>query len=100
LLFIKQRAIVLGLTVPAILKRAINSKPWDGLIFDTMVEFAGFGNFVSMDNLCYYLSIETPKQEVKGENYGDFWRSKKFEECQKYGIDEIVALREVYSRLK
>jgi len=96
---LKQRAMVLGIAIPFSLQKAIDSKPWDSYVFDTMYEWAGVKDSVSMDNLCYYLDIETPKQEITGATYGDYWRAKEFDKCAKYGADEIFALKDVYNKL-
>lgn len=97
---LKQRAIVLGIKIPLSLNQAINSKPWDGRIFDTMTEWSGYGNKVSIDNLCYYLGIESPKQEITGANYGKHYRGGEYDKLIKYGKDEIESLRKVYKKIK
>jgi len=98
---LKQRACVLGMRVPNVLARAIRSKPWDGLIFDTMLEWSGsYKDWVSMDNLCYYLGIDTPKGVVDGASFGKHYEAGEMEMLKQYGIDEIVALKSVYKLLK
>lgn len=95
---LRQRCLVLGIKIPSWLKAAIDSKPWDNYVFDTMTEWGGRDK-VSMDNLCYYLGIETPKGDLSGDKFGDAWRAKEFERCMDYGRKEIEALRGVYSRM-
>lgn len=97
---LKQRAIVLGLSIPSQLRKAMDAKAWDSCIFDTMVEWAGYKDSVSMDNLCYYLGINSPKTDMDGAHFGEYWNAGRKEECAKYGIAEIEALRQVYARLK
>jgi len=97
---LKQRAIVLGLKIPAQLEKAANAKPWDACVFDTMVEWSGLKGSVSMDDLCYYLDIETPKKDMDGAHFGEYWNSGKRDLCMQYGIAEIEALRKVYKRMK
>ena len=96
---LKQRCMVLGINAPSDFRRAIQAKPWDDILFDTMIKWAGVGGTVSMDNLCYYLSVPTPKSDIRGDNYGDYWSNQLFDDCRRYGVDEIVALREVYWRM-
>ena len=97
---LKQRCMVLGINPPSNFRRAIVAKPWDDILFDTMIQWAGTGGSVSMDNLCYYLSVQTPKSDIRGDNYGDYWSNQLFDDCKRYGVDEIVALREVYWRMQ
>jgi len=97
---LKQRCIVLGINPPSNFRRAIQAKPWDEILFDTMIQWAGVGGTVSMDNLCYYLGVQTPKSDIRGDNYGEYWSNQLFDDCRRYGIDEIVALREVYERMR
>lgn len=97
---LRQRCTVLGIFMPSNFLRATKAKPWDDILFDTMIQWAGVGGTVSMDNLCYYLGVQTPKSDIRGDNYGDYWSNQLFDDCRRYGIDEIVALREVYERMR
>jgi hypothetical protein len=99
LLILKQRAIVLGISIPLSLQKAMNSKAWDSYIFDTMFEWAGAKDSVSMDNLCYYLGVDSPKGEMDGSQFGAYWSSGRRVDCEKYGIAEIEALRNVYRKM-
>jgi len=96
---LKQRAIVLGIALPNFFRKAVDGKPWDGYIFDTMTEWAGRDS-VSMDNLCYYLDVESPKLAMDGSQFGDYWKSGKYGECREYGIAEIQSLRKVYAKMR
>lgn len=97
---LRQRCTVLGIFMPSNFLRATKAKPWDDIFFDTMIQWAGVGGTVSMDNLCYYLGVPTPKSDIRGDNYGEYWSNQLFDDCRRYGIDEIVALREVYERMR
>lgn len=97
---LRQRCTVLGIFMPSNFLRATKAKPWDDILFDTMIQWAGVGGTVSMDNLCYYLGVPTPKSDIRGDNYGEYWSNQLFDDCRRYGIDEIVALREVYERMR
>lgn len=96
---LRQRCTVLNILMPSNFLRAVRAKPWDDILFDTMIQWAGVGGSVSMDNLCYYLSVQTPKSDIRGDNYGQYWSNQLFDDCKRYGVDEIVALREVYKRM-
>lgn len=97
---LRQRCAVLGINMPSNFLRATRAKPWDEILFDTMIQWAGIGGTVSMDNLCYYLGVQTPKSDIRGDNYGEYWSNQLFDDCERYGFDEIVALREVYNRMR
>jgi hypothetical protein len=96
---LKQRAMVLGIAIPFSLQKAIDSKPWDSYVFDTMYEWAGVKDSVSMDNLCYYLGVESPKGEVDGSRFGAYFSSGDMSACARYGVAEIESLRNVYKKM-
>jgi hypothetical protein len=64
-----------------------------------MTEWAGFKDTVSMDNLCYYLGIDTPKHNITGATFGKAWEECRYDEMNQYALDEITALKAVYKRL-
>lgn len=95
---IVQRSMVLRLKIPALILKAAKCKPWDDFVFDTMTRWAGVKGYVSMDQLCYYLGIDSPKKEMDGSMYGEYFSdTSKHPMLAKYGFDEIKALREVYA---
>lgn len=96
---LRQRAIVLGIDAPSNLRRAFAARPWDDILFDTMLQWDS-QNKVSMDNLCYYLDVPTPKSDITGANYGQYWSNKLFDDCRRYGMAEIPAIQEVYERMR
>lgn len=56
--FLAQRYIVNGIRPHPIIVRAAQAKPWESeKVFDTMVQFAGIGNRISLDKLCLALGI-------------------------------------------
>jgi len=100
LLVLKQRAIVLGIKIPPVLLSALNQKYNNDFCYDTMTEWGGYKDMVSMDNLCYYLSLPTPKGEVNGATFGKLWEEgTNGEMLYHYGYEEIEALRLVYKRM-
>lgn len=98
--FLMQRHIVHGIKPHAIIKRAAQAKPWDDAkVFDTMVQWAGVGNRISLDKLCNVLGIQTPKGEITGANVWDFVRAGKIEEVADYCKRDVEATRKVWERL-
>ena len=68
--------------------------------FDTMQAWAGFGNFISMDNLCKALGITSPKADgLDGSKVWDFVQAGRGQEVCDYCGRDIEALREVYKHL-
>ncbi len=60
--FLHQRYIVHGIRPPIVIARAISARPWESeKVYDTMVQWAGVGNRVSLDKRCLALSIPSPK---------------------------------------
>ena len=95
--FIFQRAAILGVRPPACLK--INPSRYDTDIYDTMTKWAGYGNRISLDNLCKALDIDTPKGEITGANVYDYWLKNEYLAICEYCIKDVEATRQVYKRM-
>ncbi len=99
--FLLQRYIVNRLPIPHLIKHAANAKPWEGeKVFDTMVQWAGVGNRISLDKLCMALGVPTSKGEITGANVYDHWKQGKTEEIADYCKRDIEATREVFRRMR
>jgi len=99
--FLVQRFIVNGLKPNPILMRAAQAKPWESdKVYDTMVQWAGTGNRVSLDKLCKALSIPTPKTDITGATVYDAVLSGRIEEVAEYCKRDVEATRQVYERMK
>jgi len=95
--FIFQRAVILGVRPPACLK--INPGRYDTEIYDTMTKWAGYGNRISLDNLCKALDIDTPKGEITGANIYDYWLKYEYLAICEYCMKDVEATRQVYKRM-
>lgn len=95
--FIFQRAAILGVKPPACLK--INPSRYDADIYDTMTKWAGYGNRISLDNLCKALDIDTPKAEITGANVYDYWLKHEYVAICEYCMKDVEANRQVYKRM-
>jgi len=63
--FLVKRIIKNGLVVPTIIVKIIEAKPWEQKIYDTIrVWKFGSTEFVSLDCICSFLGIPTPKVGV------------------------------------
>lgn len=99
--FLVQRYIVNGIKVPFLLKHAATAKPWDsGTVFDTMCQWAGVGNRISLDKLCMALSIPTPKGGITGATVYDEWLKGNIEGIADYCKRDVDATREVFRRMR
>ena len=98
--FLVQRYIVNSVRVPSVIKYAADAKPWESeKVFDSMVQWAGVGNRISLDKLCMALSIPTPKGKLTGANVYDYFLDGRISEIEKYCIKDVEATRQVYKRM-
>ncbi|MGL4640179.1 MAG: hypothetical protein ACRCVX_10720, partial [Shewanella sp.] len=79
--FLMQRFMVNGIKPHRTLAWAASAKPWESeKVFDTMINWAGVGNRISLDKLCKALSITSPKTEISGSNVWDYVKSNRLAE--------------------
>lgn len=97
--FLKHRSMILGIKPPAQLLKAMNAKPWDGCIADTMLMWnQDKQKRVSLDKLARALGIRG-KDGFDGSMVANEWfngdRSKVIEYCK----NDVEITRKVYNRL-
>ena len=96
--FIYQRAIVLGVKPPAFLP--LNSKSYNNMyIFDTMTEWAGKRNYVSLNEICFSLDIQPKRDEIDGSKVWDFVKEGKLKQVADYCADDVEKVRAIYKRI-
>lgn len=99
--FLVQRYIVNRLPIPHLLKHAANAKPWESeKVFDTMCQWAGVGNRISLDKLCMALSVPTSKGGITGATVYDEWLKGNIEGIAEYCKRDVDATREVSMRMR
>lgn len=106
--FIAKRLMKYGLKVPNILKQ-IGKKPWEIYNLDTMEQWSmgAFGSKTSLDTLCAFFDIPSPKDEIDGSVIHDLFHNlsntnmgwSAIEMIKKYCEKDVVALYEVYKRI-
>ena len=97
--FLVQRSIVLGVKPHPILARAAAAKPWEtDKVFDTMVQWAGVGNRVSLDKLCKALGLPG-KGEIDGSKVFDYVQAGRIAEIAEYCADDVRKVWAVYQRM-
>ena len=98
--FLVHRYIVNGIKPPVVIARAAQAKPWESdKVFDTMVQWAGTGNRVSLDKLCLALGIPSPKGEIDGSKVWQYVQAGRIAEVAAYCGKDVEAVREVWRRM-
>lgn len=96
--FIYQRAIILGIKPPDFLP--VNNKVYNNIhIFDTMVEWSGRHNFVSLNDICLSLGISQKSDEIDGSKVWDFVQNGKMKEVAEYCASDVEKVRAIYKRM-
>lgn len=95
--FIWQRCMVLGVRVPAWLPR--DPKPWDPVVFDTMVAWAGARDTISMDNLCQALGIPG-KNGVDGSMVAGMWARGEYDAIASYCREDVERTRAIHRKMQ
>ena len=68
-------------------------------VFDTMTYFAGWGNRISLANLCAALGIQVKTGDITGATVYDAWLAGRISEIADCCREDVTATREVYKRL-
>lgn len=98
--FLLQRFIVHGIRPPLVIGRAAQAKPWESdKVFDTMVQWAGVGNRISLERLCLALSIPTPKSDLDGSMVWQYVQDGKHDEVARYCERDVEATRHAHRRM-
>lgn len=98
--FLTQRFIVNGIRPPFVIARAAAAKPWEQeKVFDTMVQWAGVGQRISLDRLCLALSIPSPKGELDGSKVWQWVQDGKHDEVARYCERDVETARLVHRRM-
>jgi 3'-5' exonuclease len=96
--FIFQRAIILGVRPPAFLP--LNSKSYNNWrVFDTMTEWAGKRNYVSLNEICISLGIETKGDDINGSKVWDFVQAGKIKQVADYCAADVEKVRLIHQRM-
>lgn len=99
-LFLKKRFIIHRLKPTFYIP--INAKPWDNICFDTATAWTGgkYQDYVSLDDLCNYLKVPTPKGSINGSKVWEYIKAGKGAEVASYCKRDIFSTRECYYILR
>lgn len=98
--FLTQRFIVNGIKPPLVISRAAQAKPWESdKVFDTMVQWGGVGNRVSLEKLCLALGIDTPKTDLDGSKVAAAVAAGRLADVEAYCRGDVDAVRAVHWRM-
>lgn len=77
----------------------INPKQWDKSVFDTSAEWAGYGNYISQDELCFILGLPQKPDDINGSNVGGHYENENYEKIIEYNNSDVETVRNIYNRL-
>jgi DNA polymerase elongation subunit (family B) len=95
--FLWQRAIVLGIRMPAWFPR--DPKPWSNEVFDTMTAWAGSRDTIGLDKLCKALGIEG-KGDMDGSMVAQMWSDGRYTEIAEYCKGDVERARAVHKKMQ
>ena len=67
--------------------------------FDTMIEWCGFGNGISMDNLADALGLKGKTEGMDGSQVWPEYQKGNIDKIASYCIDDIICTRNIYNKL-
>ena len=94
--FLWKRLVVRGLPPPRWLPH--HPKPWGDQVYDTMVEWAGVRNRISLDRLCKLLGIPG-KDGMTGADVWPAVQDGRISEVAEYCRADVERVRAVYRRM-
>jgi 3'-5' exonuclease len=98
--YMAQRCMVHGIKPATVISRAAAAKPWESdRVYDTMIQWAGVGNRISLDKLCKALGVVSPKGDIAGKNVWDYVKAGKIAEVADYCVGDVEAVRRVHKRM-
>ncbi len=98
--FLLQRYIVNSIKPHLLIARSAGAKPWESdKVYDTMIQFAGVGNRISLDKLCLALSIQSPKGEIDGSKVAEYVAAGALDQVAEYCGRDVDAVRSVHRRM-
>lgn len=96
--FLKHRSMILGIKPPKNVLEAMNAKPWDKCIADTMLMWsADRDKCVSMNKLCKAFGIQD-KGDFDGSMVAETWKTDP-QKVVDYCKEDVKRTRQIYKRM-
>lgn len=96
--FIRRRAWVHNIILPGFFPTPQSRLGRD--YGDTMTQWAGYGQRISLDRLCKALGIPSPKADgVDGGQVFDLWQAGEYAQIAEYNMRDVVATRACWLRM-
>jgi len=98
--FLFQRHIVRKIKPHFVIVRSVQAKPWEPeKVFDTMIQWSGAGNRISLDKLCKALEIPSPKGDIDGSKVWDAVKDGRLHDVAAYCARDVSATRKAFLRM-
>lgn len=100
--YISRRMLINGIRLPSILNVA-GCKPWEIRHLDTMElwRFGDHKNFTSLELLTTVFNIETPKDDISGDQVGNvYWHENNVERIVKYCQKDVLAVVQLFRKYR
>lgn len=95
--FIMQRSIICGVKPSLEVSFARYRKDQ---VYDVMEEWGMWGrDYISLDELCKSLGVESPKSDLDGSKVYDYYLAGRQQEIYDYCLKDVRATRELYRRM-
>jgi len=94
--YLWQRAIVLGVRLPAWLPR--DPKPWAENVHDTMTMWGGTRDYISLDGLCRALKLPG-KGNINGSDIQRLWDAGEREAIGAYCSEDVSRVRNIHRKM-
>lgn len=99
--WLNKKMMKYGLEIPILLK-TFNIKPWDKNVFDLAEVWRSNGTLenVSFDEMLHDLGVESPKDDISGEDVGKvYWIDENLERIKDYCEKDVIACVEAAKRI-
>ena len=97
--YIWRRAKILGVPIPPYIPSPAELKPWSESVFDTMIQWAGPRDRISLDRLCRIFGIEG-KDGMDGADVWDYYKDGKQQEIDAYCASDVAKTYELWRKLR
>ena len=98
--FLHQRYVLHGIKPPLVLSRAAQAKPWESdKLYDTMIQWAGVGNRISLEKLCLAMRYPSPKADMDGSQVAQYVAAGRIGEVAQYCLKDVDAVEFIHSRM-